>query len=430
MQVKCAIYARVSTSEQVRGYSIDAQLGACRDYAGAQGWLVVGNYTDPGHSGTGDRRPAFQKLVTDGLTGLFDVVLIHKSDRFARNRKHAITYKSLLRENGVQVISVSQPIDPDDPAGMLLEGITEVFDEWFSINLRAETLKGQWRMIETGKWPGRPPLGYKKDDDGWTRVAEMGEQITLAFNEFSTGNYTLYSWTDHAYALGIRSYNGKRIPPSSWSHIFNNRFYMGVLTWGDKSAQGKHEPLVDQDTFDKVQAALAAGVHNIKRKHYRFYLLRYLTWSLDADCPMTGAVAKGFKYYRSIKKSPADGKRHHVLSRILEAQVGSVFQAVTVNLDELGQINNQLDEPLRLALRVAPNVGVIYQQLHDSNQRRALCQLVVAKYGFKVNGHQIIDLETNPPFCFHKLDKTEVPPAGLEAFFYLIPLNYQTEVAA
>ena len=71
----------------------------------------------------------------------FDAILIWKHSRFARNREDAIIYKSLLRKQGISVISMNEPID-DTPAGKLLEGIIEVIDEFYSLNLAEDTIRG------------------------------------------------------------------------------------------------------------------------------------------------------------------------------------------------------------------------------------------------------------------------------------------------
>ena len=412
-----AAYARVSTTEQAKGYSIEAQLDACHQHGDGQGWTLYADYTDPGHSGASDKRPAFQRLVRDALAGRFQVILMHKFDRFSRNRLYSVTYKSLLRDKGIQVISITQPIEADNPASVILEGITEVFDEWFLINLKTETLKGQWKMIEAGKWPNRPPWGYYKEK-GSIEVAEAGAQITRAFKEFSTGRYTLNSWADAAYEMGIVKKNGQKIPFTVWSYIFHNRFYIGILSWGGKEAIGHHQPLIDQATFDLVKQALKDNENNVIHRQYRNYLLRGLLWSNDANSPMMGAVGKGYKYYRS-QKTTATGKRHYVLSDHLENQLTNVLQGVTVCPDDLDKIDD-LDDTIRLLMQVAPNIGIIYRWLKTDEQRRMMCNIVIEPYGLKVNDQQIIDISPRSPFCIvWQYDQMEVPPPEIEQILYL-----------
>lgn len=393
----CAIYARVSSVEQLKGYSIEAQLESARQLAAQSGWQVVKEFIEP-RSGRNDKRSEFQRMISAALAGQFQIIIVHKFDRFARNRKDAVVYKSLLREKGIQVISALQPLEPDNPNSFLLEGLTEVLDEWFLLNLRTETLKGQWRMIEQGKWPAGVPVGYYKDG-GWVKVAEAGVQISLAFREFATGRYTLGSWADRAYELGITYSTGLKIPFNRWSYIFHNRFYIGVLKWAGKEALGAHQPLVDQETFDRVQDILAQHEHNVKHLHYRRYLLRGLVYSGDTNSPMTGAVGKEIRYYRSKGRLP-DGRRHYIRADVLEGHLAAALQNVTLNPNDLDGLP-ELDETMRLAMRVAPNVGSIYQWLDSFDQRRAMVELVIARYGVHVSGQEIVELTPQPPFSFY-----------------------------
>src|SRR5688500_3929753 len=89
---RAALYYRVSSEEQVEGYSLDAQQRAARAYCESHGWSVAHEYRDEGRSARTDdlrKRPAFAAMLADADAGLFDVVVVHKLDRFARNRRIA-----------------------------------------------------------------------------------------------------------------------------------------------------------------------------------------------------------------------------------------------------------------------------------------------------------------------------------------------------
>jgi len=102
-------YARVSREEQVQGYSIEGQLDKTRMHAEQYGWDLVEQYVDPGYSARTDNRPAFKRMISDAKLGKFDVVLVLRSDRFARNRAHAALYKQLLKDVGVRLYRSSNP---------------------------------------------------------------------------------------------------------------------------------------------------------------------------------------------------------------------------------------------------------------------------------------------------------------------------------
>ena len=86
--MRAALYARVSSEEQVEGYSIDAQLRQCRDYAKNQGWTVVAEYVDEGRSARAEdtsKRPKFKAMLEAAKNREFDILIVHKLDRFSRN---------------------------------------------------------------------------------------------------------------------------------------------------------------------------------------------------------------------------------------------------------------------------------------------------------------------------------------------------------
>ena len=95
---RVAQYARFSSDNQ-RTESIDAQLRAMNQYCKQQHWQIVATYTDEARSATTDNRPQFQQMITDSSKGIFDIVLVHKLDRFSRDRYDSAIYKKRLKKN-------------------------------------------------------------------------------------------------------------------------------------------------------------------------------------------------------------------------------------------------------------------------------------------------------------------------------------------
>lgn len=123
--MKAVIYARYSSDNQ-REESIEGQIRDCRTYAAYNGIDIVGEYIDRAFSAKTDDRPDFQRMVSDSSKKLFDVVLVWKLDRFARNRYDSAFYRYTLRKNGVKLISVKENIS-DGPEGIILESMIEGF---------------------------------------------------------------------------------------------------------------------------------------------------------------------------------------------------------------------------------------------------------------------------------------------------------------
>ena len=113
---RCVIYARYSCHNQTE-QSIEGQLFDCEKFAERNGLNIVNRYIDRALTATTDRRPQFQQMIDDSGKNLFDVILVWKLDRFARNRYDSAIYKHKLKNNGVRVMSVMENIT-DSPEGV------------------------------------------------------------------------------------------------------------------------------------------------------------------------------------------------------------------------------------------------------------------------------------------------------------------------
>src|SRR5215208_4144009 len=159
-----ALYVRVSSREQVEGYSLEAQLRAAREFCRARGYTVVAEYADEGVSAHTDnlaKRPQFARMLADAEAGRFSVIVVHKMDRFARKLRVALECLERLGRARVGVVSVSEPnLDYSTPQGFLFLSMLGALAEWYSRNLATETRKRR------GLYAGRLPFGATKGDDG------------------------------------------------------------------------------------------------------------------------------------------------------------------------------------------------------------------------------------------------------------------------
>lgn len=157
--MKAVIYARYSSDSQ-RDESIDGQIRECKEYAERNGLKVLSCYIDRALSAKTDNRPEFQRMIRDSAGGLFDVVLVWKLDRFARNRYDSAHYKAILKKNGVKVVSAKEAI-AEDSTGILLESLLEGYAEFYSVELSEKIHRGQKENALKGKNNGGGiPLGY------------------------------------------------------------------------------------------------------------------------------------------------------------------------------------------------------------------------------------------------------------------------------
>ena len=153
------IYARYSSDSQ-REASIEGQLRDCKDYAEKNGITVVGTYIDRAYSAKTDDRPDFQRMIRDSDKKLFDIVLVWKLDRFARNRYDSARYKTQLKKNGVKLMSATEIIS-DGPEGIILESVLEGYAEYYSADLSEKVIRGMTKNARKGKFTGGAiPFGY------------------------------------------------------------------------------------------------------------------------------------------------------------------------------------------------------------------------------------------------------------------------------
>ena len=349
-QMRCCIYARVSTEEQAeRDLSIPFQLERCRYHAQGKDWVAVREFVDAGESARTDKRHEFQKMIASARAREFDIILVHKFDRFARNDYDFIVYEKELEELGITLESVSEPGDASTPAGYIGRRMMQVISTWYSKNLSVEARKGMKKKVEKGGWPKLAPLGYlnkHEKNSAWIEIdPQLGPLIERAFTEMATGKWTLKEWAEHAYSMGYRSRKGFRIAVSLWSTVFHNRFYLGE-TWlrvGDPPSKGNHEPLTDEATFAKVQQVLQQHDNYKQRTQRHKYLLQRLLYSEDTGTPcyVETHPRKKISYYRTKGKS--NGSQVFYNARDIEGQLPTVIKAITINDQARAQLKEQLD---------------------------------------------------------------------------------------
>ena len=309
-QKMVAIYARVSSDRQDVDLSISAQLKALREYAARNGYAVIKEFVDEAESGRSTARPAFREMISMARMKQppFQMILVWKLSRFARNREDSIIYKSLLRKQGIQIISINEPIE-DTPTGHLMEGIIEVIDEFYSSNLAQDVIRGLRENASRGFFNGsRPPFGYLrkkvKDGDKLRNTLDIDpDKAPIAqriFRECNEGK-GLKEITKSLNKDGIPAPNGGKWGKQRVHKMLTNEGYTGCLVWGKnhngKSGlppvrkEGAWPALIDRDTFDSIQAGLNSRAPKVV--HPRVTSSQYLLSGL-LKCRKCGAAYIGY----------------------------------------------------------------------------------------------------------------------------------------
>ncbi len=338
VKMRYAAYVRISSEEQIGNYSIDAQKRAVEAWVIANGGVLVKVYKDEGHSGRTANRPAFKEMRRDARKRKFDAIIVHKFDRFARNRTDALAIKSLLRHDyGIKILSVSEPSeDSDGPMGALIEGIMESVADWYSQNLAAETAKGKKERSHQGKHNNRAPFGMKKDEHK-NLVPDENELpgLLMAYESYARDKF---SDTDIARLLnkvGYRSKTGRPFSKETVRDILQNRTYLGKVKYqkhktrsdGTRSYEepvewfeGQHDGVIDEELFERCQKVRAKrSSHRQATKRYNPYLLRGLLYCYR--CCSNEPKDKTFRYYGKMR-SQSRGKGKPCYYRCRSRELG------------------------------------------------------------------------------------------------------------
>ena len=271
-----AAYIRVSDERQDE-YSPDSQLKKIRDYAAKEGYMIPDEYVfyDDGISGRSvKKRDDFKRMISIAKekTRPFAVIYVWKFSRFARNQEEAIVYKNLLAKNKVSVVSVSEPI-PEGHFGALQERLIEWMDEFYSINLSGEVIRGMTEKASRGEPTCPPPFGYVMRNKQYYPDEETGKAniIREIFTLYANG----VKQREIAIMMGergIRTRYGKP-PENRWiDYVLHNPCYIGKIRWSLDGARAvskydfdnenimtvdaAHEPLISMELWEKVQKML------------------------------------------------------------------------------------------------------------------------------------------------------------------------------
>ncbi len=133
---KVAVYARFSSDMQ-RTESITAQVRACKIACGQKNYEVIKVYADEARTGRNDKREQFQQMIKDAALGIFDIVMVHKLDRFSRDPSDTLYYTKVLRQNKVELISVTESFD-GTPEGEMMKMVILGINQYVSLNMSRE----------------------------------------------------------------------------------------------------------------------------------------------------------------------------------------------------------------------------------------------------------------------------------------------------
>ena len=391
--MKGVIYARYS-SENQKEESIEGQIRECTAYAERNGITILGSYIDRALSAKTDNRPDFQRMVADSSKNMFDVIIVWKLDRFARNRYDSAYYKHLLKKNNVKVISATEAIS-QGAEGIILESVLEGMAEYYSAELAEKIVRGITENALKRKYNGGTiPVGYKISKDKYYEIDPLTAPLVIeAFNKYKDG-VTMKEIVKYLDSKGLRNSLGGKMNLNCISRLLQNRRYIGEYRYKDIVTPDGIPALIPTDLFDAVQERLktnkrAPAMHKAEDD----YLLTTKLYCGDCESFMVGEsgtshTMKKYHYYKCASAKKRKGcKKKAIKKELIEDTVLSEVKAflndnlkieklIRIILEEYSKENTnipRLEKDLSLVEKQINNMlNAIQDGIYTSSTRQRL----------------------------------------------------------
>jgi site-specific DNA recombinase len=358
--LRCAIYTRKSTEEGLEQdfNSLHAQREACEAYIRSQkheGWTLVREaYDDGGFSGGSMKRPALERLFEDIKAGGIDTVVVYKVDRLTRALSDFARMVDLFDKHGVSFVSVTQQFNTTTSMGRLTLNVLLSFAQ-FEREVTAERIRDKIAASKKkGIWMGGPPpLGYDVADRKLVINEAEAESVRTIFRlylELGTIRRVVEALAERgivskrrAHALG-ENVGERPLTVGAVQWILTNPMYIGQLRHKDKVYDAQHDPIIDRETWDRVQAQLAASAvdrktpRNLKTPNLLTGIVFDETGDRLSPTYTTGRNGQKHHYYvsqRLVKSSVTGNDGWRIRARDLDQAVVTGFRTL-------------LDDPIRL----------------------------------------------------------------------------------
>ena len=371
---KAVIYARYSSDSQSE-QSIEGQMRVCKEYAEKNGYVVVGEYIDRAMTGTNDKRPAFQQMISDSKKHEWSFVLVYKFDRFARSRYDSAINKSILKKNGVKVVSATEQIS-NTPEGIILEGMLESFAEYYSAELSQKVKRGLKESRIKGLFTGGPtPYGYDKINQKLVINETEANIVRQMFDDYLSG-MRIKDIVVKLSNAGIKNKYGTEWNINSISRILRNENYKGILTADDTIYPNIYPQIISEEIFDEVNAKLKVGKRT--SAHYKTeaqYLLSGKLFCGKCGGLMTGDSGKGklgkiYNYYKCFTKKRNKEKcdKKSISKEYIEDIVFAATQNFFMQID-LKALAKKITEIYNKSIEENHELKALEKELTDINKK-------------------------------------------------------------
>ncbi len=355
------IYLRVSSVGQVNkgtdpeGYSIPGQREACKLHAERLGASVVGEYVEPGKSGTSTRRPALQRMLVDLAELKPTYVIVYDLSRVARDDFDALWLLREIEGAGCKLESTLERVD-DTPAGKLLYTVMAGVNAFRSRGDAEKVRMGMRSKHLKGETVRAAPIGYlnvrRYDNGREIRTIEVDPErapfVRTAFDLYATGQHSIAQLTEILDSMGLRTKPTRKRPAhplgkSVVEKMLHQDYYIGVVTWKGEKVDGTHPPIVDLQLFERVQEVLRAkyltGTRVVKHEHY----LKGSLYCGVCGGRMLYVQAKGnggtYEYFRCFGRFNAGKDCYAPHTRCIEVETAVADEYLRRQLDVVSKMS-------------------------------------------------------------------------------------------
>ncbi len=329
--------ARVSSREQEReGFSLAVQQDALNRFAERAGGQIVRLFSVAETASKQAERKTFRELLAYAKKHArrLDGLLFYKVDRAARNLFDFVELERLEVEYGVPFISVSQPTD-NNPAGRMMRRTLASMAAFYTDQQSVDVREGQERRVKEGWFVGKAPYGYRnvrKDGRGLVEVdPETADNVRRMFHLFAYEPLTLDALVERLHAEGRRFRAAMpKFPRSSIHNMLLDRAYIGEIEFRGQWYPGKHEPLVDRATWNRVQVLLGGKTYKAHQLTYAGAIMRcsHCGNLVTGEQVLKKQTGKAYVYYRCTMYNKGDHPRTRVTEGQLDAQVLALFRTI------------------------------------------------------------------------------------------------------
>ena len=266
-RIRVVIYVRVSSKEQVDGYSIGEQIERLEKYADAMDWEIVKKFVDPGYSGGNTDRPGLKEMIKEVEKNDIDKVVVYKLDRLSRSQLDTLyLIEKVFLANNTDFVSMSENFDTSTPFGRAMIGILAVFAQLEREQIKERTMIGKEARAKEGKWGGgaTEPIGYNYNIPKDLLEVDDYEamQVRELFDSFLKGMplrsiETMFSEKGYSHKHGTWDTKAMR-------RVLKNKIYLGYIRYHDTYYPAEHTPIISEEVYERTQELLAQRAEQYK----------------------------------------------------------------------------------------------------------------------------------------------------------------------